>query len=205
MSPPAAVPGSLVERKQRAVRQRIIEAATELFGTQGFDNVSVSDIAAHADVGRTTFFRYFGDKSEVVFAREPEMLDAIVVAAADAPAGTARTASEAVAQLRPIVLDVCDRATADRAGYERHTELLEQHLELRARDALKLQQLSGRLSQVLIDRGTDEATAVFAAQVALACYQTARLRRHDAAGLTAAARAAFDQALDLGAARPDVS
>jgi len=200
---PQPVPASLVERKQRLVQQRIVEAASELFDARGFDNVSVTDIAARAEVGRTTFFRYFGDKSEVVFAKEQEMLDAIVSSAAEGgTSGTARTAGEAVEQLRPIVLDLCERATADAKGFTRHTQLLERHLELRARDALKLQQISDKLSEVLTDRGTDEATAVFAAQVALACYQTARRRADTPRALPAAAREAFDQALALGTPRP---
>jgi hypothetical protein len=63
MTPPLP----LVERKQRQARQRIIEAARELFLERGFDGVSVGDIAERAEVGRTTFFRHFGDKQEVVF------------------------------------------------------------------------------------------------------------------------------------------
>jgi len=76
MTPPL----SLVERKQRQARQRIIEAARELFLERGFDGVSVGDIAERAEVGRTTFFRHFGDKQEVVFAKEQELLDAIAAA-----------------------------------------------------------------------------------------------------------------------------
>ena len=76
MTPPL----SLVERKQRQARQRIIEAARELFLERGFDGVSVGDIAERAEVGRTTFFRHFGDKQEVVFANEQELLDTITAA-----------------------------------------------------------------------------------------------------------------------------
>ena len=72
MTPPL----SLVERKQRQARQRIIEAARELFLERGFDGVSVGDIAERAEVGRTTFFRHFGDKQEVVFANEQELMAA---------------------------------------------------------------------------------------------------------------------------------
>jgi AcrR family transcriptional regulator len=67
----------LVARKQKAARQRILVAAAELFAERGFDGVSVSDIAESAEVGRTTFFRHFGDKQEVVFAREQDLLDAL--------------------------------------------------------------------------------------------------------------------------------
>jgi len=197
---PTSTPTSLVERKQRLVRERIVEAAAELFHARGFDNVSVSDIAAHAEVGRTTFFRYFGDKSEVLFAKEQEMLDVILMAAEEASVTTATTATEAVEQLRPIVLDLCERATTDPEGYARRSLLLEQHPELRARDAVKQQQMSDRLTEVLVGRGTDEATAVLAAQISLACYQTARRRAETAGALTAAARVAFEQALGLGSA-----
>ena len=198
MPPSTPVPASLMERKRRLVQQRIIKAADELFAAEGFDNVSVSDIAARADVGRTTFFRYFGDKTEVVFAKEQEMLDAIATFAAQASVGIAQNASEAVEQLRPIVLLLCAQATADLQAYAHHCQLLEQHLELRARDALKMQQIADKLSEVLTGRGTDETTAVFAAQIALACYQTAKRRANTAGALTDKTRAAFEQALALG-------
>ena len=201
MSQPSQPAASLMERKRRLVEQRIIEAADELFTANGFENVSVTDIAARADVGRTTFFRYFGDKSEVVFAKAQEMLDAIAEAAESGSFGAAGSASEAVRQLSPIVLDLCERATSDPEGYERHLQLLERHLELRGRDALKMQQLAGKLSEVLTSRGTDEAIAIFAAQIALACYQTGKRRAASVRALTAETRAAFEQVLTLGAAR----
>jgi AcrR family transcriptional regulator len=187
-----------VERKQRRARQRIVEAADELFASRGYDDVSVSDIAARAEVGRTTFFRYFGDKTEVVFAKEQAMLDTVARAEDDSTVGPARTSREAVEQLRPIVLDLCEQGSGDADAYQRHHDLIEQHLELRARDALKTQQIAGRLSAVLRGRGTEEAIAVFAAQIALACYQSARLRGGASGTLTGATRAAFDEALALG-------
>src|ERR1700734_195645 len=96
-------PLPLVERKQRQARQRIIEAARELFLERGFDGVSVGDIAERAEVGRTTFFRHFGDKQEVVFAKEQEVLDTIAAAGQAEGTAAARSATEAVEQLRPIV------------------------------------------------------------------------------------------------------
>jgi len=189
---------SLTERKRLRVQQRIVEAADELFAAKGFDNVSVTDIAAHAEVGRTTFFRYFGDKAEVVFAHEEEMLDAITELAARDFVETARTAAQAVDQLRPIVLELCDLASTNFDGYALHYELVKKHLELRARDALKTQRIAERLSDVLIARGTDRATAVFAGQIALACYQAARRNAQTARTLTAETRAAFEQVAALG-------
>jgi AcrR family transcriptional regulator len=184
---------SLRDRKRRLVRQRIIEAADELFAAKGFDNVSVTDIAARADVGRTTFFRYFGDKAEVVFAHEEEVLDRIAQLAAADTVGPARTAAEAVEQLRAIVIAICEYASANIDGYALHYELVEKHSELRAHNALKTQLIADRFTQLLVARGTSEPTAVFASQIALACYQIAQRTSTSPSQLVAETRAAFDQ------------
>ncbi|MFC7023733.1 TetR/AcrR family transcriptional regulator [Promicromonospora thailandica] len=199
-TPPATPPSdSLVERKQRRARQRIVEAADELFAQRGFDDVSVTDIAARAEVGRTTFFRYFGDKTEVVFAKERAMLDAIEAAGRDTAVAAAQGVREAIEQLRPIVVDLCERAAEDLAAYDRRAALLDQHVELRARDALKSRQIATRLGELLGERGTAEATAVLAAQVALGCYETARIRSRSGGDLVREAHAAFDELLALRA------
>ena len=191
-------PLPLVERKRRQARQRIIEAARELFLERGFDDVSVGDIAERAEVGRTTFFRHFGDKQEVVFAREQELLETIAAAGRADGVPAPRTAAEAVEQLRPIVLDVCAQVTADPRAYTRHFQLIEQHPELRARDAVKMQQFAGELSGVLIRRGSDQAIAVLAGQIAIACYQAAKRLGNDPRTLVDETRAAFGRALTLG-------
>ena len=150
-----------------------------------------------AEVGRTTFFRHFGDKQEVVFAREQELLDTIAAGQAEDTAAP-RNATEAVEQLRPILLALCAQATADPEAYTRHFQLISQHPELRARDAIKTQQIGDKLSDLLIHRGSDEATARLAGQVALACYQTAKLLGNNPHTLVAETQAAFRQVLTLG-------
>jgi AcrR family transcriptional regulator len=188
----------LVERKQRQARQRIIEAAHELFRERGFDGVSVSDIAERAEVGRTTFFRHFRDKQEVVFAREQELLDMIATAGQADDAPPPRSVTEAVEQLSPVLLALCAQATADPADYTRHFELIEQHPELRDRDAVKAQQIGDKLSELLIRRGSDQATAVLAGQIALACFQTAKHLGNNPHTLVDDTRAAVTRALTLG-------
>src|SRR5580693_2117500 len=185
MTPPLP----LVERKQRQARQRIIEAARELFLERGFDGVSVGDIAERAEVGRTTFFRHFGDKQEVVFAKEQELLDAIAAAGQADGTPAPRNATEAVEQLRPIVLAVCAQATADPEDYTRHFQLIEQHPELRARDAVKTQQIADKLSELLIHRGSGEATA---------CFQTAKSLGNNPRTLADETQATFSRVLTLG-------
>jgi AcrR family transcriptional regulator len=191
-------PRPLVERKRRQARQRIIQAAEELFLARGFDEVSVGDIAERAEVGRTTFFRHFGDKQEVVFARWQELLETIVAAGQAEGTAAARSATEAVEQLRPVVLSLCAQAAADPEAYSRHFQLVEQHPELRARNAVKMQQIADKLSDLLIHRGSDEATAVFAGQVAVACYQTAKRLGNNPHTLVDETRAAFRRVLTLG-------
>lgn len=194
MTPPLP----LVERKRRQARQRIIEAARELFLERGFDDVSVGDIAERAEVGRTTFFRHFGDKQEVVFANEQELLETIAVAGEADGVPAPASATEAVEQLRPVLLALCARATSDPDAYTRHFQLIEQHPELRARDSVKMQQIADKLSELLIHRGSDEATARFAGQIALACYQTAKRLGNNPRTLVDETRTAFTQALTLG-------
>jgi len=191
-------PLPLVERKRRQARQRIIEAARELFLERGFADVSVGDIAERAEVGRTTFFRHFGDKQEVVFAKEQELLDTITAAGEAGNIPPPRSTTEAVEQLRPVVLALCAQAAADPEAYTRHFQLTEQHPELRDREAAKMQQMAGRLSGLLIRRGADDATAVLAGQIALACYQAARRLGNNPATLVAETREAFMRALALG-------
>jgi len=192
-------PLPLVERKQRQARQRIIEAARELFDERGFDGVSVGDIAERAEVGRTTFFRHFGDKQEVVFGKEQELLDMVTAAARADGVPTPRSAAEALQQLSPLLLAVCERAAADADAYIRHFQLIERHPELRARDAVKTQQIADKLGELLVHRGADEVTARLAAQIAIACYQTVKYLDNNPRTLVEQTRACLASALALGA------
>ncbi|MCP2169435.1 transcriptional regulator, TetR family [Goodfellowiella coeruleoviolacea] len=63
-----AVQESRRERKKRETRQRIVAAAVRLFGEQGYEQTTVAQIAAAADVDPKTFFNYFPSKDEVLFA-----------------------------------------------------------------------------------------------------------------------------------------
>ncbi|MFB8387320.1 TetR family transcriptional regulator [Microbacterium sp. NPDC055910] len=58
-----------------ASRAAVVAAALELFAEQGFDQTSVEQIAKAAGVSRSTFFRQFGGKDDVVFADHELLLD----------------------------------------------------------------------------------------------------------------------------------
>lgn len=55
-------------------RGAVVAAALELFATQGFEATSVEQIAQAAGVSRSTFFRQFGGKDDVVFTDHDELL-----------------------------------------------------------------------------------------------------------------------------------
>jgi AcrR family transcriptional regulator len=68
----------LRERKKQQTRDAIARAATELFARDGFESVTVKQIARAADVSRQTVFNYFATKEEMLFDRDPEVLDALL-------------------------------------------------------------------------------------------------------------------------------
>src|SRR5438309_12059435 len=59
-------PRGLRERKKLAAMGALRAAAFELFARQGFEQTSVDDIAARAEVSRASFFRYFNAKEDVL-------------------------------------------------------------------------------------------------------------------------------------------
>lgn len=56
-------------------RLAVARSALELFAEQGFEATSVDQIAAAAGISRSTFFRQFGSKEDVVFADHTALLD----------------------------------------------------------------------------------------------------------------------------------
>ncbi len=70
-----AEPGlGLRERKKQRTRATLINAAVQLCLKQGYENTTVDQIAAAADVSSRTFSRYFATKDAVYMA----LLDALI-------------------------------------------------------------------------------------------------------------------------------
>jgi AcrR family transcriptional regulator len=57
------------------LRTGVVAAAIDLFARQGFEATSVEQIAKAAGVSRSTFFRQFGGKEDVVFTDHEALLD----------------------------------------------------------------------------------------------------------------------------------
>jgi AcrR family transcriptional regulator len=67
----------LRDRKKRQIRQKISDVATAMFLIHGFDDVTVAQIAAAADVSEQTVFNYFPTKESMFFDRAEATTDAM--------------------------------------------------------------------------------------------------------------------------------
>lgn len=89
MNPPAAskIP-TLRDRNKQRLRQRIVQSAMSLVGARGLADVTADAIAADAEVGRATFFRYFDSKeAAIIVGFYEQRLTALVEVLDAAPAG----------------------------------------------------------------------------------------------------------------------
>src|ERR1700736_5461763 len=75
----------LRERKKLRTEQQLQQAALELFLEHGFDNVTTDDIAAAVEVSKTTFYRYFESKEDVLLGNTAERLASVRQALEDRP------------------------------------------------------------------------------------------------------------------------
>ncbi|SEP22501.1 TetR/AcrR family transcriptional regulator [Trujillonella endophytica] len=63
-------------RKKAATRQLVLETAQRLFDQRGFEAVTISDIAATADVAVQTVFNHFATKEDLFFAGRTPWVEA---------------------------------------------------------------------------------------------------------------------------------
>ena len=135
--------------------ERLAVAALELFAERGYENTTVIDIAQRAGLTKSTFFRHFQDKREVLFG-DGTMNGLLAEAIAAAPATA--TPLEAVAQ----ALDAIGRRAftpARRAFVARRRAVIAANPELQEREALKGLGLTASMTEALSRRGVPDLTA----------------------------------------------
>jgi AcrR family transcriptional regulator len=98
-----------------SVRDRLVDAAFELFAERGYEQTTVDDIADRAGVGRTTFFRQYRSKEDVIFPDHDRLIAAVRDRLATSTESTAIVAvSEAV---RLVLLRYVDEGERARRRY----------------------------------------------------------------------------------------
>jgi AcrR family transcriptional regulator len=78
----------LRERKKRATRTAIHDAAMRLFAERGFAGTTMDQIAEAAEVSRATVFTYFATKEDVVLGDGSAAVEALAAALRENPAGS---------------------------------------------------------------------------------------------------------------------
>jgi len=92
-------------------RERLAEAAFALFDERGYEQTTVDDITERAGLGRTTFFRHYRSKDDVIFPDHDRMLEQIADRLRTTSHGTALAAvSDAVRLVLVHYLDEGDLA-----------------------------------------------------------------------------------------------
>jgi AcrR family transcriptional regulator len=166
-------------RWQPGSRQRIQDAALELFARDGYAQVTAADVAEHAGVNVRTFYRHFPDKKEVLFG-DGERLQQLILDAVDLdpsapPHAAIRTAFDAVARdLQPRYERLARRAA-----------IIAVTPELQERELRKGTSWASALAERLTARGTvDAATAAACSHAAAAVFHVAFRRWLESGGTT---------------------
>jgi len=173
-------------------RERLVLAALDLFAEQGYDNTTVTQIAERAGLTKTTFFRHFPDKREVLSAGQE--VHARLLADGVAAAPDSATPLEAVA----AALDALTASfTAEQRDFgPRLLEVIAGHPELQERATFKRAALATALTSALDKRGVPDLTASLAAELGVRAFHRAFEHWVDPASqqtLTELARQALDE------------
>jgi AcrR family transcriptional regulator len=149
-------------------RQRLERAALTLFAEHGYDDTTVAEIADRAGLTKSTFFRHFADKREVLFGGQDILLQLFTDAIGSAPASATPAACLAAALESAAIAFTQERH--DLA--EQRRAVVAANPELHERELLKRARLSSAMADALRARGTDETTARLAAEIGMLAFST---------------------------------
>jgi AcrR family transcriptional regulator len=153
-------------------RERLERAALALFTEHGFDATTVTEIADRAGLTKSTFFRHFADKREVLFGGQDMLVHLLSEAIRTAP--PAATTAECLAAALEAVAVAFTPERRDLAPQRR--AVVAANSELQERELLKRARLAAAMADALRARGADEVTARLAAEVGVLAFSTAYAR-----------------------------
>jgi AcrR family transcriptional regulator len=180
-------------RWQPGATQRLVVAAVDLFAEQGYDATTVAQIAERAGVTKSTFFRHFSDKRELLVAGQETLSRLLADGISEAPASAspleavASGLERASSAMGPVNRELGPRLKAAVAA----------STELQERDALKNVGLSAAMTAALVARGVPDPTAHLAAELGVLAFKRGYAQwsdddRDDGKGLAQHALAALD-------------
>jgi AcrR family transcriptional regulator len=155
-------------RWEHGSAERLIQAAMELFAEQGFEDTSAVQIAKRARVTTRTFFRYFPDKEEVLFAEAEALNEALIQQLLEA--------ADITEPLRAVTRTLAAfdwGRLGSRDSQRRRTAMVAANPRLLERELIKQQQLADGLRDALRRRGTDPDIAELAANAGIQVFRTA--------------------------------
>ncbi|MTD13626.1 TetR family transcriptional regulator [Nakamurella sp. YIM 132087] len=154
-------------RWEPGARERLVLAAVDLFTEQGYDATTVAEIAERAGVTKSTFFRHFPDKREVLVAGQEALSRLLSEGIADAPEDA--TPLEAVAA-------GLDRVSSEMTSFNRDLgprikAAVAANTELQERDRTKSVGMSAAMTEALLRRGIADPTAHLAAELGMIAFR----------------------------------
>ena len=160
-----------MSRWEPNARARLLDAALDLYRERGFDQTTVAGIAERAGLTERTFFRYFTDKREVLFAGQDRLLEvyAATIAGAPEPATPLDLVAAALQTAAPVF--------EERRRFSRQRQaIIAAHPELQERELLKRASTAAAMAQALRRRGVTEPAASLAAETAVIAFTAAYTR-----------------------------
>jgi AcrR family transcriptional regulator len=149
------------------VRERLVLAAVDLFTEQGYDATTVTQIAERAGVTKSTFFRHFPDKREILVAGQETLSQLLADGIAGAPEGSSPLEAVSAGLVRvsgamgPMNRELGPRMKAAVAA----------SAELQERDALKRVGLADAMTSALVARGVPGPTAHLAGELGVLAFK----------------------------------
>ena len=181
-------------RWEPGARERLVVAAVDLFTEQGYDATTVAQVAERAGVTKSTFFRHFPDKRELLVAGQETLSRLLVEGIAGAPADAGPLAAVAAGLERASG----EMGSTNRELGPRLKAAVATSVELQERDALKSVGLAAAMTDALVTRGVPDPTALLAAELGVLAFKRGYARwcegDHDAGdGLAHHTLAALDE------------
>jgi AcrR family transcriptional regulator len=183
----------LRERKKQRTRRALASAALRLFAERGYEETTIADIAAAADVSPRTFFSYFPSKEDVVFAEVDDRLAEIGERLGDRPPG-----ETPLETMRHAMIYAMDALVSEHGEYGAvQVRLVLERPGLQARALQRLNDTQQEIEAILRELVPEitEIDAVAVSGVAVGCMQAVIIHCRQNGYDQASTRAALDRAL----------